>query len=349
MRIAWVHSTPPAEGHRGALVRRLAPVLRRRGHALRVLHTGPLHSPAQIERAVRRLSAEVKSADIVHAQDGSGCAFVASRLPGRKVLSIRGSDWYGLPSRHPRRWLDSWVGRRLTRASLRRYDLMLSVSERMRGDILSHHPSLRVQVLPGGIDLDAFRPMASWEARTRLGETDRAPWVLFAQPSRPRKRFALALAAVSLVRREIPDLRLVCLEGRPLREVPLWINACDAVLLTSTHEGWPSIIKEGLACGVPFTSTDVSDLQRIAEVEPSCRVTDPTPESLARGLLSSLGHGRSERLRLHARPFDLEAIAEKLIGCYRDLLPPPTARTLPLPAASGSPRPPAGDRAPGCR
>jgi glycosyltransferase involved in cell wall biosynthesis len=205
--------------------------------------------------------------------------------------------------------------------SLPRYDLVLAVSDRMSVEVARTCPNARVDVLPSGIDLNQFQPLPREEARAQLGIVDEAPWVLFAQPSRPTKRFSLANDAIALARNRVPTLKLQCIEGRAPSEIPLWINASDVVLLTSTHEGWPNIIKEALACGVPFVSTDVSDLRRIAELEPACRVAQQTPESLASGVLESLAHGRHTRLRRHAESFGLDATADRLIALYRGLLP----------------------------
>jgi glycosyltransferase involved in cell wall biosynthesis len=88
------------------------------------------------------------------------------------------------------------------------------------------------------------------------------------------------------------------------------------VLLTSAHEGWPNIVKEALACNVPFVSTDVSDLRSIAEVDATCHVADATPEALAHYLLQTLQAGRPQTLRRHVEDMALPITAEKLVRLY---------------------------------
>ena len=57
------------------------------------------------------------------------------------------------------------------------------------------------------------------------------------------------------VRAEIHYLR-----GQPNSDVPIWINASDVLLMTSLHEGSPTIVKEALACNLPVVSVDVGDV-----------------------------------------------------------------------------------------
>jgi len=204
---------------------------------------------------------------------------------------------------------------------MKNYNVIITVSKRMRDEIQSDYRDIRVEVLPSGIDNGMFQPMIREEARSRIGESnDRSPWVLFSQPSKQLKRADLANMAVEYARRQIPDLKIKLLEGCSPAEVPLWINASNVILITSTHEGWPNIVKEGLACNIPFVSTDVSDLHLIAGVTQSCTVTDATPDKLAAGILKAIDRGETDSLRQHAAGFDLSVIGGQLMGLYEDLI-----------------------------
>ena len=117
-----------------------------------------------------------------------------------------------------------------------------------------------------------------------------------------------------------PDVKLKILHGTPHEQVPLFVNACNAVLVTSTHEGWPNIVKEALACNVPFVSTDVSDLNRIAASEASCHVAEPRPEALADCLVATLRFPRPRNLRRHVRSMDVRSVARQLVDLYEQQL-----------------------------
>lgn len=47
------------------------------------------------------------------------------------------------------------------------------------------------------------------------------------------------------------------------RDVPELMASCDALLVTSVHEGFPNVVLEAMACGTPVASTDYSDVRRI--------------------------------------------------------------------------------------
>src|SRR5437667_345906 len=58
---------------------------------------------------------------------------------------------------------------------------------------------VKAQVVPNGVDMDAFQPMEPCRARELLGWSQEKRYVLFpSSPDIPRKGFALAQAAVTL-------------------------------------------------------------------------------------------------------------------------------------------------------
>ena len=62
--------------------------------------------------------------------------------------------------------------------------------------------------------------------------------------------------------------------GIPPSEVPIHIQACDALLVTSTREGGPLVVKEALATGRPVVSTDVGDVAALLAGLPGCSIQD---------------------------------------------------------------------------
>ena len=185
------------------------------------------------------------------------------------------------------------------------------------------HPS--VITLPDPIDMDHFYLQDRQYSREKFfGSTDNAPWVLFTTLSRtnPVKRVDLALEAIRIAQQDIKNLTIKIANGIPHEQMPLFVSACDVALCTSTHEGWPNSIKEALACGIPFVSTDVSDLHDIARKHPICKIIPPQAESIAQEINSVVSNGcsRYQELREEISAMNTDFTTKHLLATYENLL-----------------------------
>lgn len=265
-------------------------------------------------RLRRRLLA--RSFDLVHAQYGQS-ALVAWPCPVPLVITFHGSDLQGIVGPGGRYTFQGRVLRALSRWAARRASAVIVVSERLARLLPK---DLKVQVIPGGVDREAFRPMPSDEARRLLGLPSTRRLVLFpADPADPVKRFALARAAVERLQGTM-DIELLSLGGVPHDRMPLYYNACDVVLVTSFHEGSPTVVKEALACNAPVVSLDVGDVaERVRGIEGCVVVRRGTPDELARGIAAAVAHGRLLDGREAVMPLDRRSVAERIVGVYRSL------------------------------
>ena len=142
--------------------------------------------------------------------------------------------------------------RAATVAALRYVDLLATVSAPLV-DALPRRARGRARVLPCGVDLARFVPIARADARHELGLAPYRPYLLFAaDPARPEKRQDRALEIARDARVE-----LLTLGGVDPERVPLWINAANAVLVPSEREGFGLAVLEALACEVPVLATPV--------------------------------------------------------------------------------------------
>jgi teichuronic acid biosynthesis glycosyltransferase TuaC len=324
MKVIWAHNFDPRVQNSGVFMYTLMQGVTDLGLSPRLVYLGNLRTVHGIPRASRILGKLANDCDIIHAQFGSACGLAVSMVPGRKVVSLRGSDWYRLAGEGPvKDRIHGIMATRMTRFSLRRFDRIIVMSHRMRREIeptLSHD---RVVVIPDGIDLAKFRPIDRHEARRQLGlGADTEPLVLFPTllSANPIKRPALAEQAVEFARTLIPNIQFRYATGFPHSSMPLLMNAASVVLMTSVHEGWPNSIKEALACNTPFVSTDVSDLDEIARAEPSCSVQPPDPALLGAALVRAIRAPRSETLRDHVMAMENRRSAEELLRVYRSML-----------------------------
>ncbi|UIP01467.1 glycosyltransferase (plasmid) [Halobaculum sp. CBA1158] len=104
------------------------------------------------------------------------------------------------------------------------------------------------------VDTELFRPIPRNDARRLLGWDPDERVVLFPYDSRPVKDLPLARRVVD----RLPvEARLRRVSGVDYESMPLYYNACDALLITSRREAGPMTVKEAAACNTPVVSTDV--------------------------------------------------------------------------------------------
>jgi len=108
--------------------------------------------------------------------------------------------------------------------------------------------------------------------------------VLFQYTGDPVKRPELAQAAVEQLRAMGVKTELHYLQGVSYDSVPIWLNASDVLLVTSHHEGSPTIVKEALACNLPIVSVPVGDVPKRIQGIKGCYLTAPDVAELAANL-----------------------------------------------------------------
>jgi teichuronic acid biosynthesis glycosyltransferase TuaC len=171
-------------------------------------------------------------------------------------------------------------------------------------------------VLPCGPALDRFGPIPRAEARRALGLDPKRQFLFFpANPARPEKRHDLAAELAAACGVEV-------LSGGSIEpeRMPLWLNAADAVLVTSDYEGFGMAAVEALACEVPVLSTPVGVAPYALGGVDGCLCA---PFDL--GAWSAVARRHLEaadpRVEGSARAASLSAarMAERVIAAYRDL------------------------------
>ena len=268
-------------------------------------------------RRARALVAEIRPDIVLVMYGGVMAQEVARAVRDVPVLiTFRGTDILGGKGRNPVHGASRRYGVVASRRAARRAAGIVVKSRNLVDALRRSIDRSRAWVVPDGIDLDCFAPRDKKECRAALEWHPRRKHVLFpGSPLRPEKRFALARAAVALAREQTRDVELHALHGVPHGDVPTWLNAADALLLTSAHEGSPNSVKEALACNVPVVSVDVGDVsERVAGIA-GCYISEATPTDIASKLVRALEHGPvSGRERVAA--LSLDRVAVKLAEIY---------------------------------
>lgn len=211
-------------------------------------------------------------------------------------------------------------------------------------------PAEKLVVIYNGIDPAIFHTVDRDEARQRLGLPPEPAILLFVGNLLPVKNPLFLLRAHAalnerraegglsparlqligkgpmepMLRREASRLGtsdFVDFLGQlPPREVALHMNAADALCLSSLNEGFPNVLLEAMACGLPIVSTDVGGIRE--------KISEPANGRLviagdAKGYVDALeGTLRSAERGSSAGPSDLawESVADDYFRCLREAI-----------------------------
>jgi glycosyltransferase involved in cell wall biosynthesis len=256
--------------------------------------------------------------------------------PERLVWGIR-DDQVGAE----RRGLGRIVAIVGTRVLARLTDLLIVNSDAVRQGVRAGGvTSVRIEVIPNGIDAERFRPdlLLRRTERTRLGLSNE-PLVVCVARLVPKKNHSMLLRAFAHVHESMPDARLYCFgDGpepyrrelqallerlglkqvahlEPSREDPEAVfNAADLAVLASNAEGFPNTIAEALACGTPCVSTAVGSAPEL--LDPQALVAPGDVAGFADAMHRALRKTDADVVRrsLLSTSFNLGALARRTLS-----------------------------------
>lgn len=311
MRVLVVTNMTPdaAAPARGRFVRDQVEALRRAGAEVE-LYSFPVGSREypRATRAIRKLLRR-EPFDLVHAHYGLAgwCALLAGARP--LMVTFHGTD-----VRHR-------VVGPMSRRLAPRLDLVSAASRALFAPEAGRRglprPAGKCAVLPCGVDLGRFIPRSRSEARARLGLDPGGRYLLFpAAPSRGVKRHDRAAELARLTDAEL--LSAGAIEPDRMAD---WINAANAVLVTSDNEGFGLAAVEALACDVAVLSTPVGAAPALLRGIDGCLAA---PFDASRWAAVARAHLDSSDPRVagreRARWFSSELMAERVLIAYRELL-----------------------------
>jgi glycosyltransferase involved in cell wall biosynthesis len=182
--------------------------------------------------------------------------------------------------------------------------------------------SSNICIVPSGIDMDLFHPMPKESCRKELGLPRDKRLILFAGALKTVKRFDLIQQAVSLVQKQDSGAELIVATRQPHAKIPLYMNACDTLILASVAEGSPNVIKEAMACNLPIVSTRVGDVAEMMRDLDGCYISESRPEDLADNLMRALRFSQRTRgrERINHLGLDSHTIAKRIIEIYEEMV-----------------------------
>ena len=159
--------------------------------------------------------------------------------------------------------------------------------------------------LRNGVDQQRFAPMDRAQARAELGIEGFT--LISVGALDPRKAHDLTIRALTMLPGvklliagrgpELKRLQALALEIGvqdrvtflgPVAQPDLkrYYNACDAMVLASSREGWANVLLESMACGTPVVASNVwGTPEVVAAPEAGVLMEDRTPEKLAKAVM----------------------------------------------------------------
>lgn len=251
--------------------------------------------------------------DVIHAHHGQSGIVALAQKQCPVVVTFHGSDLQGIRDQQGRVTPLGYILSLSSQWVASRANEIILVADYL-AKYIHNRP---YHLIPAGIDLNLFHPTSMEEARAILGFPMNKRLILFVgNPARTEKRFWLAQKAVESLPGTIPA-QLVNANGVPPEKMPIYMNACDILLVTSSTEGSPSTVKEALACDLPIVSTDVGDVcQRIESIEGCIVCTNDQPAVIALALKEVLDRNERIKGRESVRDLDENLLVKKTIQVY---------------------------------
>jgi teichuronic acid biosynthesis glycosyltransferase TuaC len=301
------------------------------------MSAAPLTIFAALLPVLRRQLRDGRNFDLIDAHyfypDGVAAVLLARALDRPVVVTARGSD-LNIIAQYPapRRWI---------RWSARRADGLVAVSSGLQRRLVALGiVEDRVRVLRNGVDLALFGPTDREAARRALGLN--RPTLLAVGNLVRLKRHRMMVealaglpavdlvivgegperAAIEALARERRVADRVHLLGRlPQDRLPDIYSAADLLLLVSTHEGWPNVLLESMACGTPVIVSDIDGIADIVAAPEAGRIVHkPSPDRLAlaaRDFLAALPARAATRA--YAERFDWQSTTEGQIQLFHQV------------------------------
>jgi glycosyltransferase involved in cell wall biosynthesis len=306
MRALVVTNLYPSERDpaRGSFVRDQVTALRRLSDLELELFTfDSLGASAYVQAAATvRKRYRGASFDVVHAHFGLNLWPSLAARGAAHAVTLHGTDLA-----HPR-------SRAITLAGLPFMDLVAPVSRQLEQTLPRRLRRGRLEVLPCGVDTARFQPIERGAARRALGLEEAGSYLLFAaDPERAEKRYDRATQVAG-------DTPLLVLRGVDPSQVPLWVNAANAVLVTSERESFGLAVLEALACDVPVLATPVGIApEALSGVEGAyCGEFDPAAWRAGLAPLLSDPDPRVEGRGIAER-YSADRMAAKVLDAWRGL------------------------------
>ena len=285
--------------------------------------------------------------DLIHAHtaypDGFAAIMLGRSLERPTIITLHGGD-VNLYFRRS-------FGRKLGLWAVSGASHVIAVSDSLRRTVGDDYGADKgkMTVIPNGVDVTSFAPMPQREAQNRLGLRGDSSKILYVGAITTSKGIDYLLTAFKLLRNRRTGVELVLVgQGdyqngarllaeelgiagsvtfagqRPNEEIPLWMNACDLLILPSLAEGFGVVLIEAMACGKPVIATTCGGPEDIVTPQTGILVPPADEVALSQALSEALSNGTRfspEVIRQHAVDnYALDRISALIVRLYGQVL-----------------------------
>ena len=302
------------------------------------MSTAPALLAAAVLPTLRRLIREGYDFDVIDAHyyypDGVAAVILGKLLNKPVVITARGTDINLIPQYARARRMICWAANRAAKS--------ITVCEALRTSMIDL--GIRaddIVALRNGVDLERFSPVDRMAQRKALGLEGFT--LLSVGYLIPRKAHHLIIEALP----QLPDTRLLIagegpekekliklaqalgvaarvtmLGALPQTELRNYYGAVDALVLTSSREGWANVLLEAMACGTPVVASNVwGTPEVVATAEAGVLMEERT----SRGVVQAVKHLRAHypnhaATRAYAEGFSWDDTTRGQIALFRQVL-----------------------------
>jgi glycosyltransferase involved in cell wall biosynthesis len=288
----------------------------------------------------RRLLRE-NNYDLAHAFFGFPTGWLCYRNAGKLpyIISLRGSD---VPGQHARLQLDYKILAPAFRGIWKKASALVACSEGLKERALLFMPSVRIDAIPNGVELDKFFPAETAEKSEVLR-------LLTVGRLSVTKRIEMLIDAVEILHRTACKLRLTVVGGgqmeRQLRKIAAERELGDVIKITgrigsekmpevyrnndifisaSMQEGMSNAMLEAMASGLPIVTTRCEGLAELIDGN-GLIVEQDNIEEIAKAVKRladnpELYKQMSTAARKQAEKFNWANVASSYIEQYRKII-----------------------------
>jgi teichuronic acid biosynthesis glycosyltransferase TuaC len=251
--------------------------------------------------------------DLIHVHYGISALFLLFYKPSIPVVvTLHSGELF-----QKKGYINHFFQKNITLAVVERSDKVIVLNDDMVSLLSKYKKKLVKQ--PCGTNLISFKEIT----------IERDPKKFFVgfpgNKARKEKNHFLFSSIIEQLKTSV-DIEVIEFHNMTREEVLLNLNKIDLLLMTSTVEGSPQIIKEALACNKPIISTAVGDVEYLLKDVVNCSVVTsfdvkdfiaPISKIIALPVRDRRSDGRESLLN---KKLDSESVARSVYKLYNELV-----------------------------